>query len=1200
MFYIYDLILIRQASFGNYVQVKNGYWAKATEEFARLSADDLQRAAQEFDEKKKISNPAIHSLITNMRMISSFNPESFGEKMRFRNLIFGKIGRFGLPLIWFTLNPKDIGNIFVVRLAGEELLLDEPGVKTKLLRLTIKNPSLVAQFFHVVVTSFFTCFFKTLSREPGILGTVTSHFGVVESTTRMMLHLHGFAWLAGNFGAANFYQRLKSDPEFKSRVLTYIRSIIRETVDLTLGQQFQSEAPGSSGFTIPEEMTPAEFQDALDIDSNNVVARVQMHIHSKTCTKYQKKIARSRTRANPIPIVQSEGMATDTDDTTRHSDISRQPLSQICRFLFPRPLVPESMVTEEGYIRMERNHHFVNKYNPVIASAIRCNHDINFTPSSPKVLAAIYYMTNYATKAQVDRGQLVLAAAVLKKAQETAEAAAVENGNLPAPEPLDMSKFALKAYNRFTRDVEVGAPAVAHFLLGQPSAYIPKSDSSVTINFYWVKSNIRRVLNSLLEDSTDESGAESANQYVNFDGRARRTSIYENYEHRGARLAHLCFYEYVSQIFMQTFKGAQNRAFLFPFDDSHPLHTTHIQVSVSSLKSLKTPSLSGSFTSMSEKDTDILDTTLRTQDEIHEVLLGLFYPWNRLQVLRSGHLESLRAAPYKNTWLWNFVLSFLPPYLVQLSDNIMLLRRSKEAADQDRKERGIEFDDYLEAVDHEVYNEDEEVNVDMDFATLRPTESNLLQAALAFPGLSTKSLSTLRFSRSPQSLGAQFTPLALVKTWARELKAFKDRDQLDLDDVDINGNISSQFNTTSPGAALVPILNYGTESIGSLQYLQASFQAGPSVDTLLALITSQYPLNEKQRLVITALILRILHPVQIKSVRDQFLLYLGGIGGVGKTHLIKAFMFGLSIMQKHEDVLLTASTGAAAANINGATYHSALGYGKNGNQPVRQATKSRLSYKKIFILDEISMVSLENLVQINERCNAIWDLNRVSDTIFGGLPIIIFLGDFNQFRPVRGRAIWSQICNDIAALQSGKSIWGHFRYVVFLTEQMRQAEDVPFQDLLRRARSATLTEEDVATLNLCTTENRIANGETPPERAIIRLNRIREEANLVHLRAFAQARGQKIYLFPARHDAPTGTNLDHLILLRMIYQVGEQGYLKGPGFFAFTKGMPIMLQQNTNTYAGLVNGMRGTADEVILDASVQGIQTEIILIVFTC
>ena len=133
---------------------------------------------------------------------------------------------------------------------------------------------------------------------------------------------------------------------------------------------------------------------------------------------------------------------------------------------------------------MERNHQFINKYNPIISSAIRCNHDINFTPSSPKVLAAIYYMTNYATKAQTDRGQLILAAAILKKAQEVAEAKATEDSGLPALPPLDMSKFALKAYNRFTRDVEVGAPAVAHFLLGQPSTYIPKGDKSVTINFH--------------------------------------------------------------------------------------------------------------------------------------------------------------------------------------------------------------------------------------------------------------------------------------------------------------------------------------------------------------------------------------------------------------------------------------------------------------------------------------------------------------------------------------------------------------------------------------------------------------------------------------------------------------------------------------------------------------------------------------------
>jgi hypothetical protein len=121
MFYLYDLILLRQASFGNHLQVKKGYWTKAIADLATLSGNDLHAAATQFKNKEKISNPIIHTLLNNMRIISSFNPESYGEKIRLRNLIFGKIGRLGIPLIWFTLNPQDIENTFVVKLAGEDV-----------------------------------------------------------------------------------------------------------------------------------------------------------------------------------------------------------------------------------------------------------------------------------------------------------------------------------------------------------------------------------------------------------------------------------------------------------------------------------------------------------------------------------------------------------------------------------------------------------------------------------------------------------------------------------------------------------------------------------------------------------------------------------------------------------------------------------------------------------------------------------------------------------------------------------------------------------------------------------------------------------------------------------------------------------------------------------------------------------------------
>jgi hypothetical protein len=858
---------------------------------------------------------------------------------------------------------------------------------------------------------------------------------------------------------------------------------------------------------------------------------------------------------------------------------SQKALLQICRFLFPKSLVSESIVTAEGFIRMQRNHQFVNRYNPVISSAIRCNNDVNFTPSSPKVLAAVYYMTNYVTKSQTDRGQLVLAAAVLKKVQEVAEAEAAANVGLPVPKPLDMAKFALKAYHRFTRDTEVGAPAVAHFLLNQPSFYMPRGSRSVTINFYWVKCAFQRTLASLLDDSGPDIAAIEAEQYTEFDSESRRPNLYENYRKRGQRLAALCFYEYASQIFVQTFAAAAGRSMCFLFENTHPQHTTHVQVSVNSRESLATPSLCGSFTRFRDTEHSVLSDTSRSQDEIDEALLGLFYSWNRLPLdFQQDQLPHLKASEYKNTYIWNIVIKSLPSYLVHLSQNVLLLRRSKEAADKDRRERGIEFNDYLETTDYNTYNDEEEVNIDFDFAALHPTQHHLLQAALDVRGDVDHSSSRLRVLLNPLNTGTYLCDSGMVKTWGKELQAYSEAE-------DSTGDSQPTLSTADQSASLVPTLDFLPLSTVSLPTLRAMFDAISTTDSLVSLIKSQYQLNSKQTVVIRALFDRILHPIQINTAEDQFLLYLGGVGGVGKTYLIKAFLFGLSILQRKDEVLLTASTGAAAANIGGATYHSALAL--YGNQPVRPATKLRLAHKKFFILDEVSMVSLEAFVQLDDRCNTIWDPNRENSTVFGGLPIVILLGDFNQFSPVGGHPIWRQDISYNKVLQTGKSIWNRFNKVILLTEQMRQAEDVLFQGMLERARSAAMTEEDVAILNSQTVAARVARGEVPPDRAVVRVNQLREDVNLTQLEIFARKNAQKIYLFPARHDTPNLSNIDHALLVRKMFRIGEAGKLKGPGFLAFSKGMPVMLLHNTRTSSGLVNGMTATAERAILDTDVK-------------
>ena len=162
-------------------------------------------------------------------------------------------------------------------------------------------------------------------------------------------------------------------------------------------------------------------------------------------------------------------------------------LFQLYRFLFLKLLILESIVIKKGYIQMERNYQFINKYNPIILSVIRYNYNINFIPSSLKVFTTIYYIINYIIKAQINCGQLIFTAAILKKAQEAVEAKAVENSKLLVLPLLNISKFTLKAYNQFIRDIEVSAPTIAYFLFRQPSVYILKGNKSIIINFYQVK-----------------------------------------------------------------------------------------------------------------------------------------------------------------------------------------------------------------------------------------------------------------------------------------------------------------------------------------------------------------------------------------------------------------------------------------------------------------------------------------------------------------------------------------------------------------------------------------------------------------------------------------------------------------------------------------------------------------------------------------
>jgi PIF1-like helicase len=357
----------------------------------------------------------------------------------------------------------------------------------------------------------------------------------------------------------------------------------------------------------------------------------------------------------------------------------------------------------------------------------------------------------------------------------------------------------------------------------------------------------------------------------------------------------------------------------------------------------------------------------------------------------------------------------------------------------------------------------------------------------------------------------------------------------------------------------------------------------PTGTSVTELVQETLPLNAKQFLVVKKILSHaILHRGKSAlEAEDQMLLAVAGEGGVGKTRVIQAVELGFELLQRREEVVLLAPTGAASYNIGGRTIHTALGIDvfDRARPTIKPQIHSVWRGKTTLFIDEISMVSLTMLNTINEQCNKIRALAQDSTAILGALPIVVFMGDFHQFAPIKAQPLWQTPKNPRAVL--GQLVWHRFSDAIVLDEQMRQHDDPDFQRLLHRARTGTITTADVSALN-----ERVMQSLPPCDGldsvCVTRTNKRRHLINRLQMRRFAQARDQDIYVFPGGHTRTKRKQRGLPIDLLLRTQDGD-GNAKGPGLFLYTQGMPITILYNICTPLGLVNGARGTAAGIVPD-----------------
>jgi hypothetical protein len=236
------------------------------------------------------------------------------------------------------------------------------------------------------------------------------------------------------------------------------------------------------------------------------------------------------------------------------------------------------------------------------------------------------------------------------------------------------------------------------------------------------------------------------------------------------------------------------------------------------------------------------------------------------------------------------------------------------------------------------------------------------------------------------------------------------------------------------------------------------------------------------------------------------------------------------------------------------------------------------------LIDEVSMMDLGMISVIDNQCKIVRSLDRNSTDLFGGLPIVIFIGDFFQFPPVRGTPLWKLPRKPKDEDENGRLLWHQFKQVVILDEQMRQSKDSLFYDLVCRARQATLTEDDLSFLNTKVITSLILR---PLDDAtnVVKRNAYRHQVNRIRIEEFARNRHQKILVFAALHTrtkCTTSTNA-RLYAEDLLEQPDQGTKIPFPGLFLYTTNMPAVMLSNVCTLLGLVNGAPGTAVGVVID-----------------
>ena len=559
-FHIFNVLQKRNVCLHTSMIVKQPKFADTADKLSKLSSKQIENAISSLSDRK-MDDPAVKLLLDQVQVVGKHLPGSPYAKKPYRMEIHGQMISLGMPAIYITLNPADIHHPLVSFFAGEDIDLDalfpEVPPPRQRAKLVSQQPIACAKFFDTIVKAFLDCILRFGKEEGGVFGRVSGYFGTVEEQGRGSLHLHMLIWLDGYRSPTLLREKMRSDPEFKDRVLKFLEETIKQ----------HSPFAGSNNAQYTE-VCETDNSDDLDLEEKLTERKPNEDSTKDTVL----------TKRPPTSLDSEKEINEELHQLVRYCNIHKCNTScfknekvKICRYHYPRPIQLISVMDGDEIIikRLER---LTNNYEEITMLAMRCNHDCQFVGSGKASRAAAFYITDYQVKSGLTTHNIL---PIVSSAIRNME---LETGKKLHSDAISKSKMMIhKCINRIASHRELSAVHVAHILLGNEDKY-----SSPRFKVLNVLSFLSLVNDVVTSDIEIHSKLQSGN-----DGIVLLNDSCD-YMYRGPEFEEYSLYEYTSWIEKVTITSEESNQHSETgkgrplnkrgnFTQEHPQCLTHMQ-----------------------------------------------------------------------------------------------------------------------------------------------------------------------------------------------------------------------------------------------------------------------------------------------------------------------------------------------------------------------------------------------------------------------------------------------------------------------------------------------------------------------------------------------------------------------------------------------------------------------------------------------